>query len=175
MVKGTRIDSLSIRRLGRFPLRLPDAEDLAHFIARNYNDAKRIVEIGVGAYPWVAKRVKELLPAAGVIVTDIDEDKIIQVRREYPTLEPVRDDVFEPLLKVYEGADLIYSIRPPTEMIPEILKLASRIGCDLLIRPYSDEEGGYDYPKRHGWRLTSYKRATFYWLKKSHRFMSHTM
>jgi uncharacterized UPF0146 family protein len=148
-------------------LRLPETEDFAQFIAGKYNNAKRIVEIGVGSYPWVAERVKELLPAASVIVTDTEREKLAQIRWKCPALEPIHDDVYEPQLKVYDGADLIYSIRPPPELIPEILKLASRVGCGLLIRPYFDEEGGYDYPQRCGWRLTSHRRAIFYWMKRS--------
>ncbi len=147
-------------------MRLSDTEDLADFIAENYKNAEKIVEIGVGAYPWVAKRLKERLPNARVVVTDTDEEKLAYAKKVCPELEPVLDDILNPQVKVYEGADLIYSIRPPPELISEILKLVLKIGCGLLIRPYPGEEGGYDYPKRHGWRLVSHGRATFYWLKR---------
>ena len=43
------------------------------------------------------------------------------------------DDVFEPDIPFYRGADVIYSIRPAVEMVPALIALAGRIGCDLLV------------------------------------------
>ena len=51
-------------------------------------------------------------------------------------------------------------------MISEILKLAIKVGVDLLIRPFFGDEGGYDYSKFQGWTLTAHKRAVFYFRKK---------
>lgn len=154
-------------------MELLDTEDLAHFIVENYRNAGKIVEVGVGAYPWVAKRLKEQLPDTTIIVTDVDTERLTQAKEACPGLELACDNVLEPRPEVYEGADLIYSIRPLPELVPEIFRLALRVGCDLLIRPYSDEEGGYDYPKSRGWRLTSRGRAFFYWLKKESTRGSH--
>jgi len=77
-------------------------------------------------------------------------------------------------MKVYEKTDLIYSLRPPPEMVREIMKLASKVGCDVLIRPYPDEEGGYSYPMSEGWRLITHGRAVFYWLGKPDSYVRQT-
>lgn len=143
-----------------------EAEDLADFIVENYNGSDAIVEVGVGAYPLVAKHVKKRLPHTKIIVTDINKDWIKRAEKEHPSLKSIYDDAFKPELRVYEGVDLIYSIRPPIEMVFELFKLASKIGSDLLIRPYLNEEGDYDYPKEHGWRLIRHRRATLYMLKR---------
>lgn len=147
-------------------MNLLDTKDLVDFVIKNYSNVERIVEIGVGAYPSVAVHLKKLLPSVSVIVTDIDRVQLATIKEAYVELEPVYDNIFEPQLTVYRGADLIYSIRPPPEMIPEIMKLAVKVGSDLLIRPYFDDEGAYDYPKLDGWQLTTHKRAIFYLLKK---------
>ena len=147
-------------------MQLLDTEDLVDFVIRNYNNVERIVEIGIGAYPYVAMYLKELLPSVHIIVTDIDRVKLATIKKECIELEPVYDDIFKPQWMFYAGADLLYSIRPPPEMIPEIMKLALKVGSDLLIRPLFNDEGDYDYPKQRGWRLTNYKRAIFYLLKK---------
>jgi len=147
-------------------LKLSDTEDIADFIVKNYGSAKKIVEVGVGAYPWVAKIVKECLSNIIVVVTDVDGDKLASVRDVCPELVLASNNILKPQLKVYDGADLIYSLRPPTELVSEIFNLALRVGCDILIRPYSHEEGGYDYPKRLGWKYVSYRKAALYWLKR---------
>ncbi|MCK4952769.1 hypothetical protein KAS14_03210 [Candidatus Bathyarchaeota archaeon] len=150
------------------PFSLPDNEDIVNFIVTNYGSAKKIVEIGVGANPLVAKRIKVCLPSTKVVVTDIDREKLIYTKKAYPELEPVYDNILRPQMEVYIGADLIYSLRPPTELVSEIFQLASRISCDVLIRPFFNEEGGYDYPKRHGWKFKSHGQAILYWLKRDH-------
>ena len=147
-------------------MRLLDTEDFVDFVIKNYSNVEKIVEVGVGAYPYVAMRLKELLPSVSVIVTDIDRVKLATIKEECVELEPVYDNIFEPQLMFYVGADLIYSIRPPPEMVPEIMKLALKVGSDLLIRPYFNDEGDYDYPKLCGWQLTAHKRAIFYLYKK---------
>ena len=150
------------------PLSLPDNEDIVNFILTNYRNAKKIVEIGVGANPSIAKRIKLFLPNTKVIVTDIDREKLVYIKKAYPKLESVYDNILKPQMEVYIGADLIYSIRPPTELVSEIYTLSSRISCDVLIRPFFSEEGGYDYPKRYGWKFKSHGQATLYWLKREH-------
>lgn len=48
-------------------------------------------------------------------------------------LTVVTDDVFEPDIRLYEGADLIYAVRPGVEMVPPLIALADRIDSDLLV------------------------------------------
>ena len=43
------------------------------------------------------------------------------------------DDVFSPEFSLYEGADVIYAIRPAIEMVPPLLALARAINSDLLV------------------------------------------
>ena len=147
-------------------MELPDTEDLVDFIITNYSTARSIVEIGIGSYPFVAVRLKKLLPSVRIVVTDVDRVKLATIKEKHSELEPVYDNIFEPQLSVYHETDFIYSIRPPPEMIPEILKLALNVGVDLLIRPFFGDEGGYDYSKVQGWTLTAHKRAIFYLVKK---------
>jgi len=155
-------------------LELHDTEDLLEFIARSYGKARKIVEIGVGTYPWIAKGAKERLPETKVVVTDTNEETLATIKKACPEIEVVCDDVFNPRMKVYEKADLIYSLRPPPEMVRDIMKLASKVGCDVLIRPYPDEEGGYSYPISEGWRLITHGRAVFYWLGKPYSYVRQT-
>lgn len=146
-------------------MNLLDTEDFVDFVIQNYRNVEKIVEIGIGAYPSVAVRLKKLLPSIHLIVTDIDREKLAKIKEKYTNLEPVYDDIFTPQLNLYSGAELIYSIRPPPELVPEIRKLALTLGSDLLIRPYFNEEGDYDYSSLDGWQLTTHKRAIFYVLK----------
>ncbi|MBS1264083.1 MAG: hypothetical protein MAG715_01283 [Methanonatronarchaeales archaeon] len=56
-----------------------------------------------------------------------------------PLRGSVRDDVFEPDLSLYEGAAAIYLVRPGEEMQGGALRLARRVGADLVVRPLGDE------------------------------------
>jgi len=51
----------------------------------------------------------------------------------------VKDDVTSPVLRVYQGASLIFSSRPPLEIQSNILALSGRIGADALIKPFGSE------------------------------------
>lgn len=83
------------------------------------------VEVGVGNNPGAVGVIR----AAGVPVrcTDIRE-------RIVPEGVVFRiDDVFEPDLSFYQGADVVYAIRPAIEMLPPLITLAQRLGCELLV------------------------------------------
>jgi uncharacterized protein len=85
----------------------------------------RAVEAGIGRNTLVA----EMLSTAGVLVrcTDIKN-------REYPDqLHFVSDDVFDPDLSLYQGADVIYAIRPAIEMVPPLIGIARGVNSDLII------------------------------------------
>jgi len=148
-------------------MRLLDTWDIADFIARNYTLAEKIIEVGVGAYPWVAQKVKENLPDSLVVVTDTDREKLSHAQQVCSELTCVQDNILKPNLKVYAGADLIYSLRPPPELVSGIFTVALRVGCAVLIRPLSHEEDGYDFKKRQGWRLISHGRAILHWYSQS--------
>ena len=107
---------------------LRGAEDLAEFIGQNYSG--RIVEVGAGRVLEVAR----LLSVRGleVVLTDKEEWQLGSLRIE-------KDDIFAPRMELYQGASLIYSIRPPLELQIAMGDVAARVGADILVRPLQDE------------------------------------
>jgi uncharacterized UPF0146 family protein len=114
-----------------------EARDLARFIAERYSG--RVVEVGVGKFREVAETLREL--GLEVLTVDLEGGD-------------VADDVSRPRLELYEGASLIYALRPNPELLPHLERLADRVGADLLVRPLPGEEPG--------WRLVNHGRARFY-------------
>ncbi len=102
-------------------------EGLVDFIAGRYGNA---VEIGIGHFPDVACALKA--KGLKVFATDIKPFK-------YNGLMVVADDVTRPDMSLYSGVDLIYSMRPPPEMIPYMMRLAEAVSADLIIKPLSSE------------------------------------
>jgi hypothetical protein len=132
-------------------------DGLANFVITNYPKGSRIVEVGIGSHPEVA----EIL--AGdfeVICTDIHD-----TGPDVAGLKYVKDDIFKPDHKIYRGASLIYSIRPPVDMQDSIAAIASLVGADLIIRPFSSEKSDL---KRYfkNFRVVNHKGATFFLYKK---------
>jgi len=124
---------------------------IARYISEEFRGARKIVEIGVGNVPVVAAELRRLLPACDLVITDIE------VPQEIPAgVRFARDDVTEPNLDIYRGADLLYSIRPPPELHVHILRVSRDVGAPLLLKPTSDE----DVPG--GGRVVNYRGATFY-------------
>ena len=107
---------------------LRGAKDLAQFIGKNYSG--RVVEIGVGHVLEVALHLASL--GRDVLITDREERYLGGIHIE-------KDNIFMPRLDLYQGASLIYSIRPPLELQLAMGILASRLGTDILIRPLNDE------------------------------------
>lgn len=104
---------------------LRGAQELAEFIRKNYGG--RVVEVGIGRSSDVAL----LLEPLEVVATDIESRPHQVSFRE--------DDIFSPREGIYEGASLLYSIRPPLEVQLAMGDLATRLGADVLIRPLKDE------------------------------------
>lgn len=96
-------------------------------------------EIGVGHFPDVALA----LVAAGVRVfaTDI---------KPFPHkgLKVMVDDVTQPNWSLFAGMDLIYSLRPPLELVPYMKELARRVGAGLIVKPLSAEYPGGQLVRR---------------------------
>jgi uncharacterized UPF0146 family protein len=84
--------------------------------------------VGIGLRPEVAELCRPLRPLA----TDREARVVGNIRVE-------KDDIFSPALEIYQGASLIFSIRPPIEMQQAMGDLARELGCDVLIRPLEDE------------------------------------
>lgn len=125
---------------------------IADYIAENYPSAKKIVEVGVGKVPDVAIALQRLLPNCAVIVTDVVEQTELPGRVKF-----VRDDITEPNLSIYEGAVLVYSVRPPPELQPYLHRVAREAGADLLIKPLASESISL-----RGGDLINYQGVAFY-------------
>ena len=67
-----------------------------------------------------------------VVLTDKEERLLGNLRVE-------KDDIFAPRMELYQGASLLYSIRPPLELQIAMGELAAQVGADILIRPLQDE------------------------------------
>ncbi|HQI55272.1 MAG TPA: UPF0146 family protein, partial [Methanothrix soehngenii] len=128
------------------------ARDLAEFIAKNYPG--RVVEVGVGHFPHVAQSLLEM--GLEVILTDRRERILAGMRVE-------KDDIFAPQREIYQGAGLIYSIRPPLEMQLVMGELAAEVGADVVVRPLQDEIAQL---AGFGRRLVNYREARFYLFRK---------
>ena len=100
---------------------------LVNYIADKYS---RVVEIGIGHFPDIALAL--LQRGVRVFSTDI---KAFQ----YRGLKVVIDDIIEPDFSLYASLDLIYSLRPPSELVPFMMRLAERLSTDLMIKPLSSE------------------------------------
>ncbi|BDZ70728.1 hypothetical protein GCM10025861_12450 [Methanobacterium petrolearium] len=70
----------------------------------------------------------------------------------------ILDDIRQPNLKIYENAQLIYSIRPPEELHPHLENLSDITGADLIIKPLSTDS----INTRGKMNLINYKKAVFY-------------
>jgi len=92
------------------------AEVLTDFIKANYS--KMIVEVGCGRFSAVAVALRPFFKVTATDLLDIDA---VDCR-----LAPVyvKDDVTSPVLRVYQGASLIFSSRPPLEIQSNILALS---------------------------------------------------
>ncbi len=115
------------------------------FVRDEYEEGARIIEVGVGARDGTARALAE----AGFDVTATDRRGI----DVHPSVEFVRDDVRSPDLNVYEGASLIYSLRPPYEIHADIDDVARAVGADTLLMPLADEGvsvDGFELVNRRG-------------------------
>ena len=126
---------------------------LVEYMTTMYPKAEKIVEVGVGNIYEPSRLLSQEMPDTEVITVDINP------RRR----ETMKDDITHPTTKIYEDADLIYSIRPPEELQPHILRLAVNHQADALIKPFSSEELN---PKiKHKMKMKNYKKIVFYTYK----------
>jgi hypothetical protein len=104
---------------------------LREFIKNNYSE--KIVEVGCGRFSAIAVALR---PFFQVVAMDLLETEVVD--RRLASIY-VKDDVTCPDLRLYQGASLIFSVRPPLEIQPNILALSERIGADVLIKPFASE------------------------------------
>jgi uncharacterized UPF0146 family protein len=112
-------------------------EGLVDYIAGTYRCAG---EIGVGHFPDVALALASR--GVGIFATDIRPF-------EYSGLNVIVDDVTGPDLSLYAGLNLIYSLRPPPELVPYMNLLARQLSVDLIVKPLTSEHPGGQLT-RHG-------------------------
>jgi uncharacterized protein len=103
------------------------AEGLIDYIAGRYTSA---VEIGIGHSTMVA--VSLLENGVSIVATDTRPFYYEQVR-------VIVDDITEPDLSFYGNIDLIYSIKPPPELVPYMKKTAKSISADLIVKPLASD------------------------------------
>jgi uncharacterized protein len=95
---------------------------IGKYIAAQYDTA---VEIGVGKNTTAAR----IIQRAGKTIRCTDICALTPMGRLAFTV----DDVFDPDPEIYQGADVIYAIRPAVEMVLPMIALAQKVNADLLI------------------------------------------
>lgn len=129
--------------------------NFTEYIINNYFNSQKIVEVGVGKILEPSTILKESLTDTEIKLVDI-----------HPSNEEIiNDDITNPTDRIYENADLIYSIRPPEELQKDILKLGLKYKSDIIIKPLFTEEINYDLQTKLN--LVNYKRTAFYLYKES--------
>jgi len=126
--------------------------EIAELIADLYPDAEKIVEVGVGAAPWTILKLRTLLPRTTLLAVDADKNSIMRLREL--GLDAEVDDILNPRIELYQGSNLIYSIRPPIELINSVAGVAERVGADALIFPLSEDS--YLHQFKSPWRRVSH-------------------
>ena len=110
-----------------------------------------VAEIAVGRFRQVADMLdaKENITLIRTDIIPADESII-------------RDDITDPDLELFKGTDIIYSIRPPSELQPYLVDLARKVNSQLIIKPLTGED--LNTP-RVNMKLKNYKKASFYVLR----------
>ena len=127
-------------------------DDFADYIMETAGDEKvKIAEVGIGKFDQIARKLS-CRKNITLIKTDIlPKDSTV-----------IRDDITNPNMKLYEGTDIIYSIMPPSELQPHLVRLAVKIGAQLIIKPLTNEDLNTGRVKM---KLKNHNRASFYILK----------
>ena len=107
--------------------RIDGIEGLVDFISCRYRKA---AEIGIGHFSGVAYGLLE--KGLRVFATDI-------VPFHYEGIRVITDDITSPDASLYREVDLIYSMRPPPELVPYMKRLAETSSADLIVKTLSSE------------------------------------
>jgi uncharacterized UPF0146 family protein len=127
-------------------------DDFAEYILSEAGDRQvKIAEIAVGRFDKIANYLSTK-DNITIIKTDISpKDETV-----------IKDDITNPNMDLYKDIDIIYSIRPPSELQPYIVRLAVEIGSQLIIKPLTNEDLNTGNAKM---KLKNFKRASFYTLR----------
>ena len=127
-------------------------DDFAEYIS-SQADGKdiTIAEVGIGKFDRIADMLAEKENIT-VIKTDISpKDSTV-----------IRDDITDPNPELYRDVDIIYSIRPPSELQPYLVRLAEKTDAQLIIKPLTNEDLNTGRVKM---KLKNFKKASFYTLR----------
>ena len=114
-------------------------------------DNVRIAEIGVGKFDMIANMLSERENII-LIKTDIlPKDSTV-----------IKDDITNPNIDLYRNTDIIYSIRPPSELQPYLVSLALEVDSQLIIKPLTNEDLNTGRVKM---KLKNFRKASFYTLR----------
>ena len=105
-------------------------QGLVDYISGTYRNC---AEIGIGHVPDVALAL--LTQGVDVFGTDVRQF-------HYNGLRVVLDDITEPDFSLYTSVDLIYSLRPPPELVPYMIRLAHAVSADMIVKPLSSDYVG---------------------------------
>ena len=123
--------------------------DFAEYILSECDkNPTKVAEIGVGKFSQVFDYLDEH-ENVEIIKTDISPND----------LRVIKDDITKPDLDLYKDTDIIYSIRPPSELQPYIIDLAIKTNSKLIIKPLFNEDIN---SKKVKLKLKNYKKASFY-------------
>lgn len=127
-------------------------DDFAEYILNEVGDDNvKIAEVAVGKYDKIAE-----------ILSSKDNITLIKTDIMPKDATVIKDDITNPNMELYEDADIIYSIRPPSELQPYMVNLAMETGSQLIIKPLTNEDLNTGRVKM---KLKNYKRASFYILR----------
>ena len=134
-------------------------DDLEEFILRlaienseKTGKKTKIVEIGAGKFQTISKNLSEN-ENIDIVMTDIDS----------ANENIIKDDVFNPNMSIYNGADILFSIRPPAELQEAIMKIRDEVNATLIIKPLFNEDLNMKTKKM---KLKNFNRASFYIYEK---------
>lgn len=111
----------------------------------------KIAEIGVGKFSMIADELSE-------------KDNITLIKTDIIPADDtvIKDDITNPNLDLYNDTDIIYSIRPPGELQPYLVRLAQKVDAQLIIKPLTNEDLNTGRVKM---KLKNFKKASFYILR----------
>ena len=126
-------------------------QDFADYILSQCDkNPTRICEVAIGKFTQVHDYL-DSQENIEIIKTDISPND--------PTV--IKDDITNPNPDLYKDLDIIYSIRPPSELQPYIIDLALKTNTKLIIKPLFNEDIN---SRRVKLKLKNYKKASFYTL-----------
>ena len=111
----------------------------------------KIAEVGVGKFDKIANMLSEWENITLIKTDIVPKDTTV-----------IKDDITNPDLDIYRDVDIIYSIRPPSELQPYLVKLALEVDSQLIIKPLTNEDLNTGRVKM---KLKNFRKASFYILR----------